>query len=129
MTVPSITSIGPHGAVRPGVQRKLSVFANIPASPVVAASLVDGNTDWIDGVLELADGSAYRGLSFGAEGKSISGECVFQTGLSLGYIFMNKVIAKFEFRYGWIHRILDGSILRRPDPCFDLSTNWQLRRA
>ena len=64
----------------------LSVFGNIPASPVVAAPLVDGNTDWVDGVLELADGSAFRGLSFGAEGKSISGECVFQTGLSLGYV-------------------------------------------
>jgi carbamoyl-phosphate synthase/aspartate carbamoyltransferase len=33
-------------------------------------------------LLELADGSAHRGISFGAEGKSISGECVFQTGES-----------------------------------------------
>lgn len=31
-------------------------------------------------VLELGDGSAYRGVSFGAEGKSVAGECVFQTG-------------------------------------------------
>lgn len=30
--------------------------------------------------LELADGTAYEGFGFGAEGKSISGECVFQTG-------------------------------------------------
>ena len=36
-------------------------------------------------VLELADGTQYQGVSFGAEGKSISGECVFQT-LSLIHI-------------------------------------------
>ncbi|SCZ87539.1 BZ3500_MvSof-1268-A1-R1_Chr2-2g05005 [Microbotryum saponariae] len=34
-------------------------------------------------LLELADGSAYEGFSFGAE-KSIAGECVFQTGM-VGY--------------------------------------------
>ena len=34
----------------------------------------------LQAVLELADGSAFRGTSFGAEGKSVSGECVFQTG-------------------------------------------------
>ena len=32
------------------------------------------------GILELVDGSVYPGISFGAEGKSIAGECVFQTG-------------------------------------------------
>lgn len=31
-------------------------------------------------VLELADGTAFQGFAFGAKGKSISGECVFQTG-------------------------------------------------
>ena len=36
-------------------------------------------------VLELADGTEYQGISFGAEGKSISGECVFQTGM-VGYV-------------------------------------------
>jgi len=35
-------------------------------------------------VLELADGTAFQGFSFGAKGKSISGECVFQTGM-VGY--------------------------------------------
>lgn len=34
-------------------------------------------------VLELADGTAFEGFSFGAPGKSISGECVFQTGVCL----------------------------------------------
>lgn len=35
-----------------------------------------------DMVLELADGLALSGTSFGAEGVSLSGECVFQTGES-----------------------------------------------
>jgi carbamoyl-phosphate synthase/aspartate carbamoyltransferase len=34
----------------------------------------------VDAVLELSDGSSFRGISFGAEGKSVAGECVFQTG-------------------------------------------------
>ena len=34
--------------------------------------------------LELRDGSVYQGYSFGAEGKSIAGELVFQTGM-VGY--------------------------------------------
>lgn len=33
-----------------------------------------------DAILELADGSVFTGTSFGAEGKSVAGECVFQTG-------------------------------------------------
>ncbi|PWY98304.1 putative URA2-multifunctional pyrimidine biosynthesis protein [Testicularia cyperi] len=44
-----------------------------------------GQQDSPEMVLELADGTAYRGISFGAEGKSISGECVFQTGM-VGYV-------------------------------------------
>lgn len=47
-----------------------------------------GETDWNDSmgegdmVLELADGLALSGHSFGAD-KSVSGECVFQTGEAL----------------------------------------------
>ena len=36
-----------------------------------------------DCALHLADGSIFRGISFGAEGKSVAGECVFQTGQHL----------------------------------------------
>ncbi|KAG8766514.1 hypothetical protein FRC12_006820, partial [Ceratobasidium sp. 428] len=39
--------------------------------------------DKSDAVLELADGSTYAGVSFGAEA-SVAGECVFQTGM-VGY--------------------------------------------
>ncbi|KAI8810539.1 hypothetical protein BJ742DRAFT_675771 [Cladochytrium replicatum] len=34
--------------------------------------------------LLLKDGTAFQGISFGAEGKSVAGECVFQTGM-VGY--------------------------------------------
>lgn len=78
----TVKSIGPTGAfpVRPPLSRMTSTFLNLPASPVTFAPLHDGNTEMNDGILELVDGSAYRGISFGAEGKSVAGECVFQTG-------------------------------------------------
>jgi carbamoyl-phosphate synthase/aspartate carbamoyltransferase len=84
---PSIDSAGPDGAIRPSLQRLSSVIASFPSSPFVAASYSDG-TEWADGVLELADTSSYRGISFGAEGKSISGECVFQTGLDPSHVLL-----------------------------------------
>jgi hypothetical protein len=46
----------------------------------------DGNPSARDGLskkimaLELADGTIYQGYGFGVSGKSVSGECVFQTG-------------------------------------------------
>ncbi|KAF5347801.1 hypothetical protein D9756_010273 [Leucocoprinus leucothites] len=70
--------------LRPALLRTTSDFTTTPAPPVTAASLNENTTEIIDGVLELADGSAYCGISFGAEKKSISGECVFQTGM-VGY--------------------------------------------
>lgn len=50
-----------------------------PAPPVTFAPLQSGNSIQ-DAVLELGDGTAYRGISFGADGVSVAGECVFQTG-------------------------------------------------
>ena len=67
----------PNGAIRTG----------FPSSPVVAVPL---SGEWVDGVLELADNSSYRGISFGAEGKSISGECVFQTGWSTSLFYFSR---------------------------------------
>ena len=51
----------------------------LPAPPI-AATLVQDEDKVVDAVLELADGTVFRGISFGAEGKSVAGECVFQTG-------------------------------------------------
>lgn len=42
-------------------------------------------------VLELADGTAFQGYSFGAPRKSISGECVFQTGKVFSAAFTPKI--------------------------------------
>ncbi|THH14748.1 hypothetical protein EW146_g5629 [Bondarzewia mesenterica] len=71
---------------RPPVIRSTSYFANgFPTPPVTAPSLQSVETkSAIDAVLELADGTVSGGISFGAEGKSIAGECVFQTGM-VGY--------------------------------------------
>ena len=70
---------------RPALGRYNSAYLNganaasgpvpsIPASP----SNIDGMVE--SAVLELNDGSIFRGFSFGAPGKSVAGECVFQTG-------------------------------------------------
>lgn len=48
-------------------------------------------------VLELSDGTLYTGISFGAEQKSVAGECVFQTGMyyaiSISISFSDLVFA------------------------------------
>ncbi|OBZ72818.1 Protein pyrABCN, partial [Grifola frondosa] len=70
--------------VRPVLARSASSYPNgFPASPISVPSIQDDDKT-VDAVLELADGTAFRGISFGAEGKSITGECVFQTGM-VGY--------------------------------------------
>ncbi|KAJ3516598.1 hypothetical protein NLJ89_g1020 [Agrocybe chaxingu] len=79
--MPSLPIAAP---VRPGLSRMVSIFPNLPASPVTAPPLREDGSEAVDGVLELIDGSAFRGISFGAEGKSVAGECVFQTGM-VGY--------------------------------------------
>ncbi|TFY63266.1 hypothetical protein EVG20_g6387 [Dentipellis fragilis] len=72
---------------RPIAAGSASTPANgIPAPPVTAPSLsLDGSENTLGAVIELADGTALRGLSFGAENKSVAGECVFQTGM-VGYV-------------------------------------------
>uniref|UniRef100_A0A0W0F1Z5 Pyrimidine-specific carbamoyl phosphate synthase-aspartate carbamoyl transferase n=1 Tax=Moniliophthora roreri TaxID=221103 RepID=A0A0W0F1Z5_MONRR len=72
--------------VRPIFLRSRSQFSNVPTPLATAPPAEDDpeNALNVDAVLELADGSAYRGISFGAEGKSVAGECVFQTGM-VGY--------------------------------------------
>jgi carbamoyl-phosphate synthase/aspartate carbamoyltransferase len=64
---------------RPAIIRSQShVF---PAPPIAVPQLSASETkNTPDAVLELIDGTAFGGISFGAQGKSVSGECVFQTG-------------------------------------------------
>ncbi|KAF7796439.1 hypothetical protein EIP86_007616 [Pleurotus ostreatoroseus] len=77
----STTPNGVSGA-RPPLSRVASRMPSGPAPPVVPTTSGEAHTT--DAVLELADGTAFRGFSFGAEGKSVAGECVFQTGM-VGY--------------------------------------------
>ncbi|KAI9439409.1 carbamoyl-phosphate synth [Russula earlei] len=60
--------------VRPALLRSQSYTPNgIPAPPIATSHL------------HLTDGTAFCGISFGAQGKSVAGECVFQTGM-VGYV-------------------------------------------
>ncbi|KAK9694908.1 Carbamoyl-phosphate synthase, partial [Basidiobolus ranarum] len=54
----------------------------LPCPPVTAPS--SHAQDSVIATLFLKDGSSFQGISFGAETHSISGECVFQTGM-VGY--------------------------------------------
>ena len=63
-----------------------------PAPPVTAYPVRGDGETVTDAVLELADGTAFRGISFGAEGKSIAGECVFQTGKSHCLPFFSTMV-------------------------------------
>jgi carbamoyl-phosphate synthase/aspartate carbamoyltransferase len=65
--------------IHPGLEPTPSISPRVPTAPVTGPVRDDGAIE-VDGVLELSDGSAFRGVSFGAEGKSVAGECVFQTG-------------------------------------------------
>ena len=115
--------------VRPVLARSASNYpTGFPAAPI-AATLAQDEVQQKDAVLELADGTAFRGISFGAEGKSVAGECVFQTGTRLSSC-SSKLSHLFDrHRHGWIHGVLDGPFLRRPDPHLDLPPHRKLRSA
>ncbi|KAF9195090.1 hypothetical protein BGZ50_005155 [Haplosporangium sp. Z 11] len=55
----------------------------VPRPPVTAPPYDQAEASTV-AALVLQDGSSYQGISFGAETKSIAGECVFQTGM-VGY--------------------------------------------
>lgn len=65
-------------ASRPAMARTVS---RVPSpTPLATAGPIDDGQRGADMVLDLADGTALHGISFGAPNKSVSGECVFQTG-------------------------------------------------
>ncbi|EPQ29935.1 uncharacterized protein PFL1_02607 [Pseudozyma flocculosa PF-1] len=74
VTTPSLGA----GQLPPAADGQVTLYPPATSPPL-------GREDSTEMVLELVDGTAYRGISFGAEGKSISGECVFQTGM-VGYV-------------------------------------------
>lgn len=77
MSLPTMTP------VRPPLSRAASGF-NQP-TPLATSAIFHDETsptesNALEAVLELSDGTSCRGISFGAEGRSVAGECVFQTG-------------------------------------------------
>jgi carbamoyl-phosphate synthase/aspartate carbamoyltransferase len=53
--------------------------------------------------LLLQDGASYQGYSFGAEGKSVAGELVFQTGMLTNNHFYKPINTyTIMVRYGWL---------------------------
>lgn len=65
---------------RSAISRSVSKANGNPVQPICFAPGIRARHTPFDAVLELSDGAAYRGISFGAEDKSVAGECVFQTG-------------------------------------------------
>ncbi|CEH13480.1 carbamoyl-phosphate synthase [Ceraceosorus bombacis] len=68
-------------ASRPAPMQRMPSRITGPTEPATSAPL---GVTAEEMVLDLADGTSYKGISFGAK-KSISGECVFQTGM-VGYV-------------------------------------------
>lgn len=101
----------PIGDDRPSLARAASSFtkANCGPPPISSPLFKDEKCSPADAILELGDGSTFRGIGFGAEGKSVAGECVFQTGKSTGRSMADVFISLS--RYGGIHRIVDRPIL------------------
>lgn len=64
---------------RPAISRSVSKANGSLVQPICFAPIQARHT-LFDAILELSDGTACRGISFGAEDKSVAGECVFQTG-------------------------------------------------
>jgi carbamoyl-phosphate synthase / aspartate carbamoyltransferase len=69
-------------SVRPLFGRAASSYTkpNNAPPPVSSPLFKNEQSPPMDAILELGDGSTFRGIGFGAEGKSVAGECVFQTG-------------------------------------------------
>ena len=53
-----------------------------PTAPHRPAAALEDPKDVTTAAFVLKDGTSFQGISFGSETKSISGECVFQTGKS-----------------------------------------------
>ena len=82
-------NLSPHLSRSPSVAggpRRPTADSPVPMAGAVSLEVLEASlTNSTHGatekmILELADGTTYEGMGFGAPNKSISGECVFQTG-------------------------------------------------
>ncbi|ORE07621.1 carbamoyl-phosphate synth [Rhizopus microsporus var. microsporus] len=77
------TTIGSHITAPAANATPISRSPRSPTAPHRPAAALEDPKDVTTAALVLKDGTSFQGISFGAE-KSISGECVFQTGM-IGY--------------------------------------------
>ena len=79
----------------------------LPHPPVTAPPCDQTEASTV-ATLVLADGSSFQGISFGAETKSIAGECVFQTGTLSRWLIhqegtdQKKVFVIFVSLFRWL---------------------------
>lgn len=115
----------------------LPISPRSPTAPHRPVSAMEDPKDVTTAALVLQDGTSFQGISFGSEAKSISGECVFQTGMTRAKAIYYKLppllslltypACLFSLRYGRLSGIIDRSVLSRPNSCLDFSIDWQLR--
>lgn len=87
--------------------------AIVPHAPVTARALKDDGTPIEDErlvTIELEDGTAYQGYSFGAH-KSVSGELVFQTGRILQLVRRVRTRMLTWRRNGGVSRVRHGPFI------------------
>ncbi|KAG1057811.1 hypothetical protein G6F43_000378 [Rhizopus delemar] len=82
-TASAPTMIGSHITAPAANATPISRSPRSPTAPHRPAAALEDPKDVTTAALVLKDGTSFQGISFGAE-KSISGECVFQTGM-VGY--------------------------------------------
>lgn len=81
-TASAPTMIGSHITAPAANATPISRSPRSPTAPHRPAAALEDPKDVTTAALVLKDGTSFQGISFGAE-KSISGECVFQTGKCL----------------------------------------------
>lgn len=66
-----------------------------PTAPHRPVSALEDPKDVTMATLVLQDGTSFQGISFGSETKSISGECVFQTGMKCFFLKSQNIRLAF----------------------------------
>lgn len=100
----------PAGSLYPPATLKGIDYQGMPDEPKWDDSMGEP-----DAVLELADGLALAGHSFGAK-KSVAGECVFQTGTYTVPAKMTMQNLLTPSRYGRLSRVSHRSFILFSDP-------------
>src|SRR6202022_2051382 len=111
--VSSSLSAGPSSPSRnapPHPTHQVNLPVEFPLSPAtIDLAFAQGKTTSKQVLLELEDGSSFTGFSFGAA-KSVSGELVFQTGLTPSHLLAWS-LSELRCRNGRVSRIYYRPVL------------------